>query len=93
MALQIQPAAQNMPMPMPIIQTRIPKSAGFTFLPAGTKRVYDGGHWGLYYYAPARVSFLVYDVGDEWRVKPVLGKVKLSYAKSVMSTKPCCQGD
>lgn len=77
----------------PVVPTTVDKRLGFNFLPPGTDVLHDGGTWGLYYYAPANVSYLVYDVGKFWRVKPVLGKLHLSYAKGVMAQKPCCQED
>ena len=77
----------------PVVPTSVPKAAGFNFLPPGTVGLHDAGRWGLYYYAPANVSYLVYDMGKTWRIKPVLGKVRVSYAKGVMAQKPCCQED
>lgn len=75
----------------PIVPSTVAKSQGFNFLPPGTKRLHDARTWGLYYYPAANVSYLVYDLGTHWRVKPVLGKMRIGYAKGVMATKPCCQ--
>ena len=77
--------------PPPIVPNVVPKSMGFDFLPAGTRILHDAGKWALYYNAGANVSYLVYDVGSSWRIKPVLGKVRVTYAKGVMAQKPCCQ--
>ncbi len=76
-----------------IVPPIVPKSQGFNFLPPGTIRQHDGGKWGLYYHALGHVSYMVYDQGKSWQVTPIFGKVKLSYAKGVAATKPCCQGD
>lgn len=92
MALTSIDAVESYGMP-PIVPTTIPKSQGFNFLPKGTKRKFNAKKWALYYYAPANVSYLVYDVGQSWRVKPVLGKMRINYAKGVMAQKPCCQED
>lgn len=89
----IEPMGQPVAAPPPIVPPKVAKSAGFNFLPAGTVRVHDGGKWGLYYYGAYNVSYLVYDLGTHWRVKPVLGKMHLSYAQGVMAQKPCCQED
>ena len=77
----------------PTVPATVPKWMGFSFLPMGTQQLHDGGKWGLYYYQAANVSYLVYDVEQSWRIKPVLGKLRISYAKSVMAQKPCCQED
>lgn len=77
----------------PIVPSIVPKSQGFSFLPPGTVREHDAGKWGLYYYAGSHVSYMVYDQGKQWQVTTIFGKVKLSFAKGVAATKPCCQGD
>ena len=77
----------------PVVPGKVPKSAGFNFLPPGTVMVKDGGKWALYYYAAANVSYMVYDQGNIWGVTPILGKVRVSYAQGVAATKPCCQED
>jgi len=81
------------PIMPPVVPTKVMKSQGFDFLPQGTARVKDAGKWGLYYYSPANVSYLVYDLGKFWRIKPILGRVSLGYAEGVMAQKPCCQED
>jgi hypothetical protein len=90
----IEPMAAYQGTP-PIVPPSLPKSAGFSAFPPGTELVYDGGKWALYYYAPSNVSYMVIDVGTAWRIKPIIGRVKLSYAKSharhVRSIVPCCQ--
>ncbi len=81
------------PVAPPVVPGKVMKSQGFNFLPSGTRRMNDAGKWGLYYYAPANVSYLVYDLGNFWRIKPILGKVSIAYANGVMAQKPCCQED
>lgn len=94
MALMIEPMADFPSLP-PVIPPSIPKSAGFSVFPPGTVLLHDGGKWALYYYPAANVSYMVVDVGTAWRIKPLLGKAKLSYARShaahVRSIVPCCQ--
>lgn len=79
------------------IPPSIPKSQGFTFFPPGTIRVHSAKKWALYYYPGANVSYMVVDVGTAWRVTTMLGKVKLSFAKShaksFVSRTPCCQDE
>ena len=90
MAYTMIQAAPTPSMP-PVVPSTVPKSLGFNFLPPGTVQLHDAQKWGLYYYAAANVSYLVYDLGKVWRVKPVLGRLRVNYAKGVMAQKPCCQ--
>ena len=85
-----QMAGNEMP---PVVPTTVKKSQGFNFLPPGTEMLADATKWALYYYSPANVSYLVMDAGKVWRIKPILGKVRVGYAKSVMAQKPCCGED
>lgn len=75
----------------PIVPTKVSKRMGFNFLPPGTVQLHDGGKWGLYFNGAHNVSYLVMDTGKEWRVKPILGRVRVNYAQGVMAQKPCCQ--
>ena len=79
--------------PPPIVPNKVAKTMGFNFLPEGTRRLTDGKTWGLYYCAWANISYLVYDLRDHWRIVPVPGKLRVSYIKSYMAQKPCCQED
>ena len=66
------------------------KSAGFSFFPDGTEKVYDAGKWALYYIPQVDMSFVVIDFQDHWKINHYLGRLKVSYTRSVMASKPCC---
>lgn len=93
MALTTIEPVGNFPAMPTIVPRTSPKSAGFTFLPAGTIRQYSAKKWGMYYCARENTTFIVVDAGKDWSIRPVIGKMKLTMAQGVMSTKPCCQED
>lgn len=76
-----------------IVPTKALKTGGFNFLPPGTLRLHNERKWGLYYYAPGNMSYMVYDQGKYWRITPIIGRVRIKFAKGVAATKPCCQED
>lgn len=56
--------------------------------------------WALYYSPSLGCSFIVYDLGDSWRIVPYLGKLNVSYAAQSAQHKMslgrdsgCCGGD
>lgn len=88
----IQPVGGGYPTP-PLIPREVPKAQGFNFLPPGTVQEYDAKKWALYYNALHDISIIVVDAGRKWSVRPLLGKLRINYARGVMATKPCCQED
>jgi len=68
-----------------------PKSAGFNFLPEGTRKVHDAVKWALYYCATLNFSFIVIDFGDHWKINHYAGRLRVAMATDRMKYRPCCQ--